>query len=131
MQRLVLPLPGNEAFAADAAREPGAREVNLIAPYLACMRQDMRFQHGEAVSSHSFARLLTVDPHLHRHPALAGLYSIPTTCVVVYALFADDAWNKLQALFARITSTDAVAHASNRIALAPQFADAVRHGRHD
>ena len=126
-------------FAADAARELGAREVNVIGPYLACMRQDMRFQPGEAVSSHSFARLLsttfdrllTVDPHLHRHPALAGLYSSPTTCVVVYAVFADDAWNKLQALFARITSTDAVAHASNRIALAPQFADAVRHGRHD
>ena len=84
-------------FAADAARELGAREVNLIAPYLACMRQT-RFQPGEAVSSHNFARLLsttfdrllTVDPHLHRHPALAGLYSIRPRAWSC-ALFADDA----------------------------------------
>ena len=62
-------------FAADAARELGAREVNLVAPYLAYMRQDKRFHDGESVTSRSFARmvsstldkLLTVDPHLHRY----------------------------------------------------------------
>src|SRR3546814_12512621 len=49
------------------------------------MRQDRRFQLGEAVSSKSFARLVsatfdrlvTVDPHLHRYPALSTLYTIP------------------------------------------------------
>ena len=221
------------AFAADAARELGAQEVNLIAPYLAYMRQDRRFNPGESVSSVSFARLvsstfdrlLTVDPHLHRHTALSALYAIPTAtlhaaplladwiaanvdapliigpdeesaqwagaiaaridaphavlhktrhgdrsvgielpdlsswrgctpvlvddiassgrtlavaarklvdqglrtpeCAVVHALFAGDAWAELTPLFARITSTDAVPHPSNRVALAPLFADAL------
>ena len=72
-------------FAADAARELGAREVTLVAPYLAYMRQDRRFRPGEAISSKSFARLVsatfdrlvTVDPHLHRYPELSALYTIP------------------------------------------------------
>ena len=199
--------------------------MNLIAPYLACMRQDKRFHDGESVTSRSFARLvsstfdklLTVDPHLHRYPTLSAVYTIPTItlhaaplladwiagscrrtfdrgprrgkravgqrhrvphrrtarcarktrhgdrsvdidvpdlssgaaerrcwwttshhqaarspsrrasspskgmrkpeCVVVHALFAEDAWAQLTPLFARITSTDAVPHPSNRIGL--------------
>ena len=191
-------------FAADAARELGASEVNLVAPYLAYMRQDKRFQEGESVTSLSFARLvsstfdklLTVDPHLHRHPTLSAVYTIPTKalhaaplladwivqhvekplvvgpdeeseqwagaiaarigdiassgrtlimaahklveqgmrrpeCVVVHALFAEDAWTQLAPLFFRITSTDAVPHASNRIALAPLFAQALLSGQTD
>lgn len=295
MQRLILPLPGNEAFgaaladccggelgrietrhfpdgesyvrlhgdpagravdvvctlarpdpqflplvyAADAARDLGAAEVNLVAPYLAYMRQDRRFQPGESVTSLSFARLVsstfdrlvTVDPHLHRHPTLASLYSIPTAtlhaaapmagwiaqsvemplilgpdeesaqwagtiaarigaphavlrktrhgdrsvaidvpdlsawrshtpvlvddiassgrtliatahqlaaqglrqpeCVVVHALFAEDAWPLLEPLFARIVSTDAVPHSSNCIPLAPLVGEALLRGAHD
>ncbi|MDP3853331.1 ribose-phosphate pyrophosphokinase [Phenylobacterium sp.] len=73
-------------FAADAARGLGAREVNLIAPYLGYMRQDSRFQPGEAVTSTSIARLLsgsfdrlvTVDPHLHRYASLNEVYAIPS-----------------------------------------------------
>src|SRR3546814_11225332 len=73
-------------FVADAARALGAREVTLIAPYLAYMRQDRRFRPGEAVTSRPFAglisssfdRLVTVDPHLHRYPALEALSAIPT-----------------------------------------------------
>lgn len=221
-------------FAADAARELGAAQVNLIAPYLAYMRQDCRFRPGESVSSRSFARLVsstfdrlvTVDPHLHRHPALAGLYTIATDtlqaaplladwiaanvphplvigpdeeseqwagaiaarigaphavlrkvrhgdrdvqialpdlsawrgrqpvlvddiassgrtlavaarqlagqgmarpdCVVVHALFGGDAWEQLAPLCGRIVSTDAVAHPSNAISLAPLIAAALR-----
>ena len=226
-------------FAADAARELGASEVNLVAPYLAYMRQDKRFQEGESVTSLSFARLvsstfdklLTVDPHLHRHPTLSAVYTIPTKalhaaplladwivqhvekplvvgpdeeseqwvgaiaarigvphavlrktrhgdrsvdidapdlsawrdrtpvlvddiassgrtlamaahklveqgmrrpeCVVVHALFAEDAWTHLVPLFSRITSTDAVPHASNGIALAPLFVQALLSGQTD
>lgn len=221
------------AFAADAARELGASEVTLVAPYLAYLRQDTRFLPGEAVSSRSFARLLsscvdrvlTVDPHLHRYPALARIYRVPTTtlhaapllaqwiaghvaaplvigpdeesaqwagaiaaaagaphvvarkqrrgdrevevalpdlspwrgrqpvlvddiassgrtliavarqlqqqglarpdCVVVHGLFADDALAALQPFVRQIVSTDSVAHPSNRIGLAPLFADAL------
>lgn len=218
-------------YAADTARELGATQVNLIAPYLAYMRQDKRFQEGESISSLSFARLvsstfdrlLTVDPHLHRHPTLSALYTIPTTtlhaaprlaswiaanvqspliigpdeeseqwagsiaerigaphvvlrktrqgdrqvdiqvpdlsawqdrtpvlvddiassgrtlvvaagrlagmrppqCVVVHALFAEDAWSQVSDCFERVVSTDAVPHPSNRIELAPLLANAL------
>jgi ribose-phosphate pyrophosphokinase len=75
------------AFVAATARDHGARRVGLVAPYLAFMRQDQRFHPGEAVTSTYFARLVsgavdwmvTVDPHLHRHNSLDGLYTIPTT----------------------------------------------------
>ena len=226
-------------FAADAARELGASAVNLVAPYLAYMRQDIRFQPGECISSLSFARLLsstfdtllTVDPHLHRHPTLASLYTIPTAtlhaaplladwiaanvpaplvvgpdeeseqwagaiaarigvphvvlrkvrhgdrsveiqvpdlaahrdrtpvlvddiassgrtlavathqlvgqglrqpeCVVVHALLDEAAYAELSGVFSRVTSTDAVPHPSNRIALAPLLADALRRNLRD
>lgn len=76
-------------FAADALRELGAKRVVLVAPYLGYMRQDARFHPGEAVTSRSFARLLsssfdalvTVDPHLHRWKSLAQIYTIPTRIV--------------------------------------------------
>jgi ribose-phosphate pyrophosphokinase len=84
-------------FAADAARSLGAREVNLVAPYLAYMRQDRRFQAGEALTSMTFARivsaafdrLVTVDPHLHRYPALSALYGVPDTTLHASQLLAD------------------------------------------
>ena len=75
------------AFLAATARDLGARRVGLVAPYLAFMRQDVRFKTGEGVTSRYFAQLVsravdwmvTVDPHLHRHSALEGLYAIPTS----------------------------------------------------
>ncbi len=76
-------------FAAAAAKELGATCTGLVAPYLAYMRQDRRFQPGEAVTSASFARLIggfadwlvTVDPHLHRYGSLGEIYAIPATVV--------------------------------------------------
>jgi ribose-phosphate pyrophosphokinase len=76
-------------FAADAARELGASRVLLAAPYLAYLRQDKRFHPGEAVTSRSFAALLsaafdgvvTVDPHLHRYHALSEIYRVPARAV--------------------------------------------------
>jgi ribose-phosphate pyrophosphokinase len=61
-------------LAAPAARELGARELTLVAPYLAYMRQDIAFHPGEAVSqrhlgallAQAFDAVVTVDPHLHR-----------------------------------------------------------------
>ena len=72
---------------ADTLRDLGAARVGLIAPYLAYMRQDKRFNDGEGVSSHYFANiisqhldwLVTVDPHLHRISNLNEVYSIPAT----------------------------------------------------
>lgn len=85
-------------FAADAARELGARRVALAAPYLAYMRQDKRFHPGEAITSRSFASLLsgrfdalvTVDPHLHRWHRLQEIYHVPT--VIAQAAPAIAAW---------------------------------------
>lgn len=76
-------------FAAATLRELGAARVGLVAPYLAYMRQDKRFEAGEAVSSRPFAALLsehfdwlvTVDPHLHRYRSLADIYRIETRVV--------------------------------------------------
>ncbi|MCW8328610.1 ribose-phosphate diphosphokinase [Photobacterium sp. SDRW27] len=77
----ILPL----LFLVDTLRELGAASVGLVAPYLSYMRQDKRFAAGEAVTSKTFACLLsqyvdwlvTVDPHLHRYHALSEIYSIP------------------------------------------------------
>jgi ribose-phosphate pyrophosphokinase len=84
-------------FAADNAKDLGATKVSLIAPYLCYMRQDKRFQEGEAITSKSFARqlssafdaLVTVDPHLHRYRNLAELYSTPTAVVHSAPLIAE------------------------------------------
>ena len=73
-------------FAADAARDLGAKRVGLVAPYLPYLRQDQRFAPGEAITSRTFARVLsatfdwlvTVDPHLHRYPTLDSIYTIPS-----------------------------------------------------
>ncbi len=78
----VLPL----LLAAATLRDLGASRVGLIAPYLAYMRQDIRFRPGEGVTARYFGRLLsdhfdwlvTVDPHLHRIGSLDEIYRIPT-----------------------------------------------------
>lgn len=83
-------------FAARTARERGASKVTLVAPYLAYMRQDTAFQDGEAVSSVQFAsllsaefdRLITVDPHLHRHKTLAEIYTVPALALHAAPLLA-------------------------------------------
>ncbi|OIO67715.1 MAG: phosphoribosylpyrophosphate synthetase [Zetaproteobacteria bacterium CG12_big_fil_rev_8_21_14_0_65_55_1124] len=65
---------------AGTARELGARQLILVAPYLCYMRQDKSFHPGEAVSQRIIGKLLaehfdvliTVDPHMHRTPNLAA-----------------------------------------------------------
>lgn len=73
-------------FMASHLKEMGAKRVGLVSPYLAYMRQDIRFQPGECLTSKYFARLIsqhfdylvTIDPHLHRYHHLNEIYSIPT-----------------------------------------------------
>jgi len=86
------------AFLAGTARDLGAKRVGLVAPYLAYLRQDARFNPGEGVTAKYFAELLsntvdwlvTVDPHLHRLDALDTVYTIPTT--IARAAPAIGAW---------------------------------------
>ena len=89
----ILPL----VFAADAARRLGARNVGLIAPYLAYMRQDKAFHTGEAVTSATFANILSthfdwivsLDPHLHRIHDLGEIYSIPNVAATAAGPIAE------------------------------------------
>lgn len=86
------------AFVADTLRELGATSVGLVAPYLAYMRQDVRFKPGEAISSvyfswllsQCFSWLVTVDPHLHRWKSLGDIYDLDAR--VVPAAPAVGAW---------------------------------------
>jgi ribose-phosphate pyrophosphokinase len=80
-----------------AARDLGAARIRLCAPYLSYLRQDARFQPGEAVTSAYVARflsthfddLVTVDPHLHRYASLDRIYDIPTRTVQSAPAVAD------------------------------------------
>ncbi len=84
-------------FFAHAAREMGAKSIGLVAPYLGYMRQDKKFQDGEAVTADIFAAflsqivdwLVTVDPHLHRHEKLNEIYSIPSIAIHANDLIAE------------------------------------------
>jgi ribose-phosphate pyrophosphokinase len=77
------------SFAGSTARDLGAARIGLVAPYLAYMRQDKRFNEGEAITSKYFAALIsaqfdwlvTVDPHLHRYSSLGEIYAIPSRTV--------------------------------------------------
>jgi len=85
-------------FAAEAARDLGAARIGLVAPYLAYMRQDRRFLPGEAITSKTYARVLsgtfdwmvTVDPHLHRRASMAEIYTMPVA--VCHAAPSISAW---------------------------------------
>lgn len=86
----------NIIFAAQTAKDLGAKKVILIAPYLAYMRQDKRFNPGEAISSRIMAKLLnssidkiiTIDPHLHRYKSLKDIFTIPATKLTTNPLIA-------------------------------------------
>jgi ribose-phosphate pyrophosphokinase len=47
-------------FAAETAKDLGAKSVVLVAPYLAYMRQDKRFNPGEAISSKILGKLFNI-----------------------------------------------------------------------
>ncbi len=87
-------------FAAETAKELGAKKIGLIAPYLPYMRQDKRFHSGESVTSRYFATLisnyfdglLTIDPHLHRWHLLTDIYSIPAK--TLHAVDSISTWIK-------------------------------------
>lgn len=73
------------AFFVKTLKEFNAKKICLIAPYLPYMRQDIRFNPGEAITSGIFASelsqlvncLITIDPHLHRIHSLSTIYTIP------------------------------------------------------
>lgn len=88
------------AFLLDNLRELGAQRITLVAPYLPYLRQDKRFRDGEAITSRTFAKLLsplcerivTIDPHLHRYHKLEEIYAAEGT--VLTAAFRVGEWIK-------------------------------------
>lgn len=84
-------------FAAETAQDLGAKKVILVAPYLAFLRQDARFNPGEAISSKIMAKhlgmcidkIITIDGHLHRYRTLGALFSIPGKDLTANPLIAD------------------------------------------
>ena len=104
-------LPGL-LFLADALRELGASSVGLVAPYLPYMRQDIRFHPGEAVTSRSFARLVstafawlvTMDPHLHRVASLDAIYDLRAVAVPSAPSIA--AWVRTEVMHPHIVGPD-------------------------
>ena len=70
-------------LAADAIRRQGVRQLTLVAPYLAYMRQDRVFHPGEPLSQRviaglldsAFDDLLTVEAHLHRIQSLSEVFA--------------------------------------------------------
>lgn len=83
-------------FTAQTLKELGAKKIILISPYLPYMRQDKRFEPGEAITSQLFAEflsnwvdyLITIDPHLHRIHHLSSIYSIPVLTLHAHAEIA-------------------------------------------
>lgn len=84
-------------FLMDLVKELGANSVGLVSPYLGYMRQDKRFEKGEAITSKTFAKivseysdwLITIDPHLHRYKAMNEIYSIPVVVLHAMGLVCD------------------------------------------
>lgn len=73
-------------FFAKTAKDLGAKNIGIVSPYLAYMRQDKQFHAGEGITAHYFAELIsryfdwliTVEPHLHRIHSLNEIYNIPS-----------------------------------------------------
>jgi len=84
-------------FAADTAKQLGAKKVILVAPYLAYMRQDKMFNYGECISSRVMAKLLnnsidkiiTIDPHLHRYKSMKDIFRISAKKLTANSIISD------------------------------------------
>lgn len=84
-------------FAAETAKDLGAKKVILVAPYLGYMRQDKRFNPGECISSRVMAKLLnnsvdkliTIDPHIHRYKSLKDIFTIPAVNLTANSFIGD------------------------------------------
>ncbi|MBI4453314.1 ribose-phosphate diphosphokinase [Candidatus Woesearchaeota archaeon] len=82
---------------ADTAKDLGAKQVILVAPYLCYLRQDKRFHTGESISSKTiakivspfFSKLITVDPHLHRYKSLGIIYRLKTKVLTANYLIGE------------------------------------------
>ena len=80
-------------FAAQTAKELGAKKIVLIAPYFPYLRQDKKFREGEGISAKIIAQLLSsfdkifiVEPHLHRFKKFEEFFPNATKISVATAI---------------------------------------------
>jgi len=84
-------------FAAETARDLGAKKIILVAPYFPYLRQDKRFNHGECISLKTIAKnidedfdeVYVIDPHLHREKTLNDIFRIKAHRLTTDPLIAD------------------------------------------
>ena len=84
-------------LASQTARELGAKNISLAAPYFPYLRQDKRFHKGEAISQKIIAGLIDkyldyvylLDPHLHRKSKLEQIFKIKSKKLTANSLIAD------------------------------------------
>ena len=87
----------NCIFASRTAKDLGAKKVIFVPTYLAYMRQDKRFNAGEAINAQimaklvneNFDKILTVDPHLHRILKMKDIFTIPAKNLTSNSVIAD------------------------------------------
>jgi len=91
-------------FAANTAKELGAKKVILVAPYFPYLRQDKRFKPGECISikvigkfiDRIFDRVYIIDPHLHRQKALSSLFKTRAVKLTSNSCIASYIKNKIK-----------------------------------
>ncbi len=84
-------------FAAETAKDLGAKKIILIAPYFPYLRQDKRFAPGECISLRTIAKnidedfdqILIIDPHLHRERTLKHIFKIKSKKLTANPLIED------------------------------------------
>ena len=129
-------------FLAETLRDYGAKKLFLVAPYLAYMRQDTRFQEGQGISATYFAALIssyfdvliTVDPHLHRIKTLDEIYSIPSKVVHAAPQIADYIHDKINKplVIGPDSESEQWVRKVAELAQAPYTVlEKIRHGDHD
>ena len=87
----------NTIMAAETARDLGAKKIIVVAPYLAFMRQDKRFNPGEAINSKIMGKhlsvcidnIITIDPHLHRYKSLRDVFQVSGKALTANPLIAE------------------------------------------
>lgn len=84
-------------FAAETARDLGAKKIILVAPYFPYLRQDKRFNPGECISLRTIAKnidedideIFIIDPHLHREKTLKHIFKIKSHKLTANPLIVD------------------------------------------
>src|SRR3989344_411583 len=84
-------------FAAETAKDLGAKKVTLVAAYFPYLRQDARFKSGECVSLRTIAKnidedldkIIIIDPHLHREKTLKHIFKIASNKISANQLIVD------------------------------------------